>query len=102
MLHKLKNWLTTNRFRAFAIIAIVAVVLLFYVNNTIKINSLLTQIQKQENTLKELKTNNELLKAQIIELESAERIIPIAEQKLGLTKPTTLPEIIETDTNIKE
>ena len=70
-----------------------------WVGNTAKINALLTTISKQKQEIVDIKTNIQLLDSKVVELKSADRIIPIAENKLGLIRPTTLPIII-LDTNI--
>ena len=74
-----------------------AIVTLLYVDNTIKINALLAKIQKQENQIYEIRTNNQLLASKIIELEAAERISSIAEQKLGMKKPDKVPILIDAE-----
>ena len=84
-----------NRFKVIAILAISAILTLLYVDNTIKINNLLREIQVLNTGINEEKARNEILKSKIIELESAERITKIAEEKLQLTKPSKMPIIIE-------
>ena len=92
---KIIEWAKTNRFKILGIILISAILTLIYVDNSIKINALLTKIQIQEVEINEIKAKNEILSSKIIELESAERITKIAEEKLGLSKPTKMPIIIE-------
>ena len=57
------------------------------------------KIQKQETEIRNIKAKNEILSSEIIELESAERISKIAEEKLGLSKPTKIPIVIEETEN---
>lgn len=65
------------------------------VDNTIKINALLTKIQQQNNQIREIKTNNQLLESKTVQLESAERITRIAKEQLGMTEPNGMPVVIE-------
>ena len=90
------KWVKSNRLRIILILLITVVITLIYVDNTIKINALLSKIQAQESTISDVKAYNEILKSRIIELESAERITSIAEKQLGLTKPNKVPTVIET------
>ncbi|MCL2313232.1 MAG: septum formation initiator family protein [Firmicutes bacterium] len=89
------EWIKSNRFKVFLILTVSAVITLVYVDNTIKINALLTKIQTQESHIADIKAYNKILKSKIIELESAERITKIAEEKLGLTKPNKIPVVIK-------
>ena len=95
VMNAIVKWIKSNRLKIFLILTISAVVMLVYVDNTIKINALLAKIQNQESRIADIKAYNEVLKSRIIELESAERITKIAEEKLGLTKPNKVPVIIQ-------
>jgi len=95
MINKIIEWSKTNRLKIFGIVLISAILTLMYVDNTIKINALLSKIRLQEIEINEIKARNEILSSKIIELESAERITKIAEEKLGLSKPNKMPIIIE-------
>ena len=95
MINKIIEWSKTNRLKIFGIVLISAILTLMYVDNTIKINALLSKIRLQEIEINEIKAKNEILSSKIIELESAERITKIAEEKLGLSKPNKMPIIIE-------
>ncbi|MPM66757.1 Cell division protein FtsL [bioreactor metagenome] len=99
MIERSIEWIKSNRFKVLGILAITALIMFLYVDNTIRINVLLAKIQTQEVTIRDIKAYNELLKSQIIELESAERITKIAEEKLGLTKPNKVPNVIEKQKN---
>jgi cell division protein FtsL len=93
------EWIKINRFKVFGIVAISAILLISYVDNTVKINTLLNEIQQKETEIRNIKAKNEILNSEIIELESAERITKIAEEKLGLSKPIKIPIIIEETEN---
>jgi len=95
MMNKIVEWIKSNRLKVFLILTICAVITFVYVDNTIKINELLTKIQNQKSQIADIEANNKILKSKIIELESAERITKIAEEKLGLAKPNKLPTVIE-------
>jgi cell division protein FtsL len=88
------SWVKSNRIKIFFILIVVSIIMLLYVDNTIKINSLLREIQIKENMISDVKAKNEILKSKIIELESADRITKIAEEKLNLAKPNKVPQVI--------
>ncbi len=95
MLEKIIEWIKTNRLKLFFMVALSAVLVLLYVDNTVKINTLLNDIAKTEKKIQEIKTENEILKSKIISLQSAERITTICKEKFGLHKPSKVPIIIE-------
>ncbi len=95
MLENIIEWIKTNRLKVFFMVIVFAIFLLLYVDNTIRINELLENINKTEKEIQAIKTNNEILKSRIIELQSAERITKIAEEKLNLKKPSKVPIVIE-------
>jgi|GEM_PF-2912626 len=84
-----------NRIRLFILIVLGALSTIFYVNNVMQINSLLKENQSLKKNYKNFKNGNELLRARLNELESAERIIGIATNELGMVKAAKPPEIIE-------
>lgn len=98
MLEKIVEWVKTNRLKVFVFVFLSAIVVLMYVHNTIQINDLLENITRKDKEIQELNTRNEILKSKIIELQSAERITKIGEEKLGLKKPDKVPIIIEETT----
>ncbi|MDR0927480.1 MAG: septum formation initiator family protein [Ignavibacteria bacterium] len=98
MIDKIKEWINQNRILCFALLFVGASILLLFVDNSIKINALLTEIQQEKSILNDYKANNELLNSKIIELESADRIYTIARGKLGLVMPTKVPIVIDGDT----
>lgn len=83
-----------NRLRWLVFIVIGAISTILYVNNVLQINVLLKENQQLNKSLKNLKNNNELLRSELNRLESPERIISIAETKLGMIKSIRSPKIL--------
>lgn len=82
------------RYSFFPLLAAVVLVLLVFVNNVVSINSMLKQINENTNKLNTIKIKNDVKRAYIVELESAERITKIAETKLGMINPQFVPQVI--------
>ena len=83
-----------NRWSIFGLVAIAAIITVLYIYNVTRINNLLSEIRELEHNHEIIKNSNDLLKVQIIKLQSADRIIPIAQNRLGMIKSTVIPEII--------
>ncbi len=83
-----------NRWKIFGIIFVSAVIMIFYVGNVLAIDTLLEDIQKLNKEKESIRNGNELLQAEVIRLESADRIIPLAQKELGMIKPTEAPEVV--------
>ena len=90
-----REWIKINRWSVFAMVVFSAVATIFYISNVIRVNNLLEQNQELKKELMSLRNANELLNSKVIELQSAERITKIAEERLGMIKPTKAPEIIQ-------
>jgi cell division protein FtsL len=73
-------------------ILLAALITVFYVSNVISIDSLLEENQQLKKKYTMLKNKNELLRTRINELQSADRIIKIATEELGMLKPEKIPE----------
>ncbi len=86
-----KEWVRLNRWLLFVLIVIAAAALVLIVSNVRNINELLSDLRHLEKTEKEIKNVNLRLSAQIIQLESSDRIIPIAENYLMMTIPESAP-----------
>lgn len=91
---KVKDWIKINRWIVFLLVVASAVTTIFYISNVLAVNDLLEHTQKLEKQVQELRTSNELLNAKVIQLQSAERITSIAEQKLFMQKPLKAPELV--------
>jgi len=83
-----------TRWKIFALIASSAIFLIFYVNNVISINNQLKSIYSLNKELKQIRNYNHNLRIKLNFLQSPERIIPIAEEKLGMIKSEVVPELI--------
>jgi len=88
------QWIKVKRLEICCIFILLVVLGGSWVGNTAKINVLLSMINKQKHEIVDIKAEVQLLESKVIELKSAKRIIPLAEQKLGLIKPTTIPIVI--------
>lgn len=94
----LKNsivWIRKNRWKLFLIIFILAVFIIAMVSNVKTINRQLSKVRKMEHVLNSLSNQNKILKSEISELESPERIIKIATEKLNMKTNTNLPKKIK-------
>jgi cell division protein FtsL len=83
-----------SRWNVFGIIFVSALLMILYVGNVIAIDSILEEIQNLNKQRESIRNGNELLQTEIIKLESADRIIPLAEKELGMAKPSEAPEVI--------
>lgn len=88
------QWIKVKRLEIFFIVILITILGSIQVGNNAKINDLLTKINKRNQELIDVKVNIQLLESEVIKLKSAERIIPIAEKKLGLVLPNTPPLVI--------
>jgi cell division protein FtsL len=94
----LKNsviWIRKNRWKLFLIIFISAIFIIAMVSNVKTINRQLSKVRKLEHELNSLSNKNIILQSHISELESPERIINIATEKLKMTINTNLPKTIK-------
>ena len=83
-----------SRWKIFSIVFVAAVLTVVYVNNVLRIDALLEQTQSLKKNCDLLKNNNELLRARLNQLQSADRIIPIARDELGMIKADKAPEML--------
>ena len=88
------QWIKVKRLEICCVFLLLVVLGGSWVGNTAKINDLLTTISKQKQEIVDLKADIQLLESKVVELKSANRIIPIAENKLLLEKPKTIPIVI--------
>ena len=89
------RWIKLKRFEICCVFILLVVLGGSWVGNTAKINDLLSTISKQKQELIDIKANIQILESKVIELKSANRIIPIAENKLNLQISTSLPIVVE-------
>ena len=88
------QWLKIKRLEVFFIAILITILGSIQVGNTAKINYLLYEIDKRDQELINIKVNIQLLESEVIKLKSAERIIPIAENKLGLIITASVPLVV--------
>lgn len=75
--------------------------MVFYVDNVFKVNSLMKDIQTITKNNQRLKDENTFLRMEINRLSSLERISKIAEEKLGLVRSEKTPILIFSKDTIK-
>jgi len=84
-----------NRWSIFGVLCSLAALTIGYVNNVMKIDELLADIQVLNKKYEMLENNNEILKTNINQYQSAERIIKIARDELGMVKSVKIPDVVE-------
>lgn len=89
-----KNWLNLNRWVVFLYLIIISAAAILYVSNVQVTTSLLKDIREMERVKEKLVNNNKLLNSKIKKLESPERIIPIAKNKLNMKIADKAPQTI--------
>lgn len=90
-----KSFLSLNRWSVFLFIFFTSLVMIFYVYNVISINKLAEDIRKLEKIEKRVEFRKRMFESDVIKLQSAERICPIAEEKLNMIKSNEFPLILE-------
>jgi len=88
------SWLRLNRWLVFLFFVASAALMVFYVNNVLVVNDLTKEIAELERSKARLENLNNMLSKEITELESAERICPMAES-MGMMKSKTAPKTIK-------
>ena len=92
-----------NRWKLFGLLLLSSTLMLLYVSNVLYVDAQLEEMQSMKKIYKSVKNGNELLKTEIIKLESADRIIPYAEKELGMLKPDRQPRVLQfNDSNTQE
>jgi cell division protein FtsB len=91
-LHNVSDRIKMNRWTIFLIILAGALVMIFYVDNVMRVNDLLINIQSLEQRRADLRSGNAVLDRRLNKLQSADRIIPLARRELGLVVPEQAPE----------
>ena len=83
-----------NRWSVFGLVALVACLTILYVGNVLQVNTLLKEVRDSEYDLNNLKNENEILRLELNKLQSPERIVSIAEDKLGMIRADKPPKIM--------
>lgn len=88
------DWILSHRFMLLLILALISIFLILLVINVRNVNELLAERRELQKKIKILKDNNSRIHSHIIELQSAERIIPFAEKNLNMYLPQDAPKIL--------
>ena len=95
------NWILSHRFVLLLFFALTSIFLIVLVLNVRNVNEMLVVKRNLEKEIKILKDNNSRLHSKIIQLQSAERIIPFAEKSLNMYLPKDAPKILQDSENEK-
>jgi hypothetical protein len=83
-----------SRWKTFGIVALAALSTVVYVSNVLAVDRLLEEVHTLKKQKESVVNKKELLKSRINQLQAAERIIPIATEKLKMIKAEKAPEQI--------
>lgn len=83
-----------KRWQVFGFIAAAAVLTIFYVNNSVKVNELLREKDRLRRTLDSVENSAHGLQTQVVRLQSAERIDSIARTSLRMIRNPNAPKTI--------
>ncbi|MDT3740594.1 MAG: hypothetical protein RO257_13965 [Candidatus Kapabacteria bacterium] len=89
------EWVRANRWSIFIVIILVALWGLLLVSNVRNINTLLVDIRNLEKQSRQIENLNERYMYEIVKLQSAERIIKIAEEELNMEQSPKAPDILK-------
>ena len=91
----LKSWTKLNRWSVFLFLLLTSGLMILYVNNVLTINKLAEEIRTLEKQEKRIEFRKRMFESEVIELQSAERICKIAEERLKMIKSDAFPLVIE-------
>lgn len=89
-----ESWISLNRWSIFLFLLITSAIMVFYVYNVISINKLAEEIRILEKKEKRVEFRKRMVEAEVIKLQSAERICKIAEEELNMVKSEKFPIIL--------
>lgn len=89
------SFIKINRWSVFLFLIMIAASMAAYVGNVLAVNNLYKEIRVLEDRKKRILNTNNVLEARVIELQSAKRIIPIAEENLNMIKAGKPPRKIK-------
>ncbi len=78
-------------FHIFILLIFCAGVAVLYVNNVVKVRQLLNDVKTLEYSRDSLLSSTNILRNEVLRLESSERISSIARDHLGLVQPPSAP-----------
>ncbi|MGE5480195.1 MAG: hypothetical protein ACM3U1_07170 [Chloroflexota bacterium] len=79
------RWVKSHRWGVFLLIIVASALTVAFISNVMTINRLLLENRALERELMLFKNRNDYLSGEVYQLESADRIIPIAKDRMGLT-----------------
>jgi cell division protein FtsL len=88
--------LLPRRWLILGILAASAIFVVVFVNNVLRVGKITEELDKMKKEYQHLSHQNELYRAEIIRLQSPERITTVAKARLGLIPATAAPERIAT------
>lgn len=84
-----------NRLKVFGFLAFAALLTIIYVNNVIMVNSMLRDVRVLEKELENVEITNTYLMTKLNYLQSPDRIMRIASEKLEMIQNDNIPIVIE-------
>lgn len=81
-----------NRWSIFGLLIISSALVVLYVSNVVRVNTLLREMQEHEKSRDSLMYVNQSLQNEIMRLQSAERITAIAQTKLNMIQNPQTPK----------
>ena len=90
-----KNWLNLNRWVIVLYLIVIAAAGVFYVGNVNDTTQLLSEIRGLEKKIDDLNNKRKIADGRVKRLQSPERIIRIAEEKLNMSLSDEAPLVIE-------
>jgi len=91
---ELSKWILSRRWILLFYMFFVSLFLILLVINVRNVNHMLEEKRLMEKKLEKIKNQNAQLYSKIVYLESAQRIIPCAENNLNMILPNDAPKII--------
>lgn len=91
----LRNWVDIDRWFITFYLILLASATIFYINNSMDVDEALIESRKLSKAVEEIESKNKELISRVTQLQSADRIIAIAEKDLGMISAETPPVIIE-------
>lgn len=81
-----------NRWSMFGLLAVSAVSIILFVSNALTVNKLVVEIESLKKEHEKVLHRSEVLRADIIRLQAADRIADIARTKLGMVQAQGAPK----------
>ncbi len=95
ILNTVEESIKPRRWTLLGMLAVASMLMVLYIYNVYAVNDLLRDIRKLEKKHEEIRAKNDILASKVVSLQSADRIINIARDKLDMNTPETPPEILK-------